>query len=98
VGAAPVDVQRPAGVYRVVVQRAGFNTYQTQVAVRAGEETNLRAALDEKKPSLLRRWWFWTAAGVVVAGVAVGAYFGATANQTPKVDGGGLGWAVQLRH
>ena len=30
---------------------------------------------EERAPSILTRWWFWTGAAVVVAGVAVGSYF-----------------------
>ncbi len=97
VGVAPVDVERPAGSYRVVVKKPGCAPYETQVAVRPGEEANLRAALEVQKTPVYKRWWFWSLAGGVVVGAILGGYFGAQAAQTPKVDGGGLGWAIQLR-
>jgi hypothetical protein len=97
VGVAPIDVSRPAGSYRVAVRKRGYHLYQTQVQVNAGEEASLRASLVEVRPSVIKKWWFWTAAGAVVAGVALGAYFGARAAATPQLDGGGLGWVVKLR-
>lgn len=33
------------------------------------------SAGDDDEPSIFSRWWFWTAAGVVVAGAGVGTYF-----------------------
>jgi hypothetical protein len=95
VGAAPVDVERPAGSYQVTVDKPGYARYQARVAVRAGEAANLMAALELKKAPIYRRWWFWTAAAVVVAGVAAGTYFGT--RQPPALDGGGLQWTIKLR-
>jgi PEGA domain len=97
VGAAPVTLSRPAGSYRVAVARPGYVTYRTDVTLAPGAEANLEAALEPVKPSLFRRWWFWTAAGAVLAGVGVAAYFAAAAANPPKPDGGGLQWVVDLR-
>jgi hypothetical protein len=97
VGVAPVDVQRPAGDHRVAVRKAGCQTYEAHLKLGAGEEVSLNAPLAEQKTPIYKRWWFWTVAGVVVAGVAVGAYYGAKAAETPSLDGGGLGWAVKAR-
>jgi hypothetical protein len=97
VGVAPVAVQRPGGSYHVAVKKAGHVTYETQVTVRPGEDASLRAQLVVQKTPVYKRWWFWSAAGAVVVGAILGGYFGAQAAQTPKVDGGGLGWAIQLR-
>jgi hypothetical protein len=97
VGVAPVELSRPAGSYRVVVRKPGWQPYQAQVALRAGEAADLRAALEPHKTPIYKRWWFWTAAGVVVAAAILGGYFGAVASQPQKVDGGGLGWSVNLR-
>jgi hypothetical protein len=99
VGIAPVSVTRPAGSYRVVVRKAGFKKYESQVGLEAGQEASLRAALSKEETALTSRWWFWTAAAVVVAGVAVGTYAltrSETTTQAP-LDGGGLGWTVKLR-
>jgi len=97
VGVAPLDLSRPPGRYRVALRGAGLVPYRTEVTLAPGQELTLRGTLAEARTSIVRRWWFWTAAGVVVTGVALGAYFGARAAETPRVDGGGLGWAVSLR-
>jgi hypothetical protein len=95
VGVAPVDLLRPAGTHRVLVRKPGFVSYETDAVVRPGERTELVAALREDKPSLLGRWWFWTAAGVVVAGAAVTTYaLTRPEPERPPLDGGGLGWTV----
>jgi hypothetical protein len=98
VGPAPVDVLRPAGAHRVVVRRDGFVPYDFQLQVGPGEETALRAELAKSKPSLFSRWWFWTAAGVVVAGAAATTYLLVRPGPTRgEVDGGTTGWRVDLR-
>jgi hypothetical protein len=100
VGVAPVDVSRPAGSYRLVVTKDHFVTYESQVQVRAGEEANLEAKLFAESTSLTQRWWFWTAAGIVVAGAAVGTYFATRTSPTaerPALDGGGLGWTLKVQ-
>jgi len=99
VGPVPVDVLRPAGSYKVLVKKSGFIPYEAQVAVQPGEEVKLRATLNEDKPSLTQRWWFWTAAGVVVAGAAVGTYFATRSEPEPtraQIDGGSLGWKLKV--
>ena len=99
VGITPVDISRPAGTYHVVVRKPDFKPYDAQVAVQPGQELDLRAPLTKNETSITSRWWFWTAAGVLVAGVAAGTYAlsrGETTHEQP-VDGGGLGWAVKLK-
>lgn len=99
VGIAPVDISRPAGKYRVIVRKPEFKPYEAQVDVQPGQELDLRASLSKNETSITSRWWFWTAAGVLVAGVAAGTYAlsrGETTREQP-VDGGGLGWAVKLK-
>lgn len=96
VGPAPVDVLRPAGAYRVVVEKKGFLPYTAQVAVKPGEETKLRATLLVDEPSVLSRWWFWTGAAAVVAGGVVLTYaLTRPEPQPPAYDGGNTGWVVQ---
>ena len=100
VGVAPVDVLRPAGLYRVDVTKAGFVHYSADVRVMAGEESALRSTLVKEKPSVLGKWWFWTAAAAVAGGVATATFF-ATRDDTPgpraPLDGGTLGWVAQLK-
>jgi len=97
VGLAPVDVNRPGGSYRVVVRKSGFITYEAQVNARPGEQLDLRANLPVEHHPITKQWWFWTAAGVVVAGVATGTYFATRTPPTPQRPGlqcGGLDWCV----
>jgi hypothetical protein len=97
VGPAPVDVSRPAGRYQVSVRKGGFDPYDTTVVVDAGELLRMRAPLKPEKPAITRRWWFWTAAGVVVTGTALATYFAVRPDPTrPDVNGGSLGWKVPV--
>jgi hypothetical protein len=94
IGAVPIDVSRPAGVYRVQVNKSGFVPYEATVTGSPGELVNLRAKLAVSHPSIFTRWWFWAAAGVVVAGAATATYF--LVRQPPPPNGGGLGWSVPI--
>ena len=99
VGVAPVELTRPAGTHHVVVRKNGFVGYDTTITVQAGEHSDLRAKLAEDKPALTEKWWFWTVAGAVVVGATVGTYFLVHKDpepQRPPLNGGGLGWSVQL--
>ena len=98
VGAAPVDISRPGGRYQIVVQKDGFVPYSTQVVVRPGEELRLNARLPPSTPALTQRWWFWTGAAALVAGAVVATYVASRPEpQRPPLDGGGLGWTIDLR-
>jgi hypothetical protein len=94
VGPTPTDVLRPAGSYRVLVQKKGFLPYNTQVTVQPGEEIKLRATLLEDKPSIVKQWWFWTAAAAVIGG-GIGVTYAVTHKpKPPPYDGGTTGWVV----
>ena len=55
------------------------------------------ATLKLHKPSIVTRWWFWTAAAAVVAGATITTYaLTRPAPERPPLDGGGLGWAVRV--
>ncbi len=96
VGVAPVELSRPAGKYHVLVRLPGFVPYEVDTKLEPGQKTELRAKLEPEQKSLLKRWWFWTAAGVVLAGAAVTTYAVTRPDPTrPPVDGGGLGWAAR---
>src|SRR5262249_55610799 len=70
VGVVPAESGVPAGQHEVRVERDGFDAVSTRFVVKAGDHKEL--TLDPvSPPSVLTRWWFWTAAGVIVAaGVA----------------------------
>lgn len=98
VGIAPVEIDRPAGSYDVVVTKVGFVTYKSSVSVRPGEQADLSATLREETIPLTSKWWFWTAASVVVTGAAVGTYYLTRPAPTRSpADGGGLGWVVNVQ-
>lgn len=99
VGAAPVDVRRPAGTYRVEVTKPGFVHYAADVRVMAGEESVLRSTLVREKPSILSKWWFWTAAATLAGGVATVSFLaarGESRGERPALDGGTLGWVAKV--
>jgi hypothetical protein len=99
VGVAPIDVLRPAGLYRVEVSKPGFVPYVADVRVMAGQESALRSTLVPEKQSLLGKWWFWTAAAALAGGVATATYFATRSEpqpQRPPLDGGSLGWTARI--
>ncbi len=99
VGPTPVEVQRPAGAYHVVVQRKGYAEYSAELSARPGERVELLAKLPELHRSLTEQWWFWAATGAVVVGVGAGTYFltrSTPAPERPPVDNGSTGWTVKL--
>ncbi len=96
VGVAPVELSRPAGKHHVVVRSSGFVPYEIDASLLPGQKTELRAKLEPEKESILKRWWFWTGLGVVVAGAAITTYAVTRPDpERPPVDGGGLGWAAR---
>jgi hypothetical protein len=98
-GPAPVTVLRPAGSYRVLVEKDGYVPAEARLDVRAGEASTFRASLPVDKPSIVKKWWFWTLTAGVVAGAGVGAYFLAREAPPPvraTVGEGTLGWTVPL--
>lgn len=97
VGTAPVTLLRPAGTHHVLVRKPGFDPYEIDTTVAAGQRAELAAALKPHRPSIVTRWWFWTAAAAVVAGVAITTYVATRpAPERPPLDGGGLGWTVRV--
>jgi hypothetical protein len=97
VGIAPVTLLRPAGTHHILVRKPGFDPYEIDATVAAGQRAELAATLKLHKPSIVTRWWFWTAAGAVIAGAAITTYALTRPTPTrPPLDGGGLGWAVRV--
>ncbi len=95
-GPAPVEVLRPAGTYRVVVAKPGFETYEAQVSVQAGQESELQATLVQERQPITAQWWFWTTAAAVVAGGVVVTYALTRPEPEPEpFDGGSTRWVVR---
>lgn len=98
VGLAPVDITRPAGRYRIQVQRKGFVGYESTIEVSPGQKANLRAALTPETVPITKRWWFWGGAAAVVAGGVTAAYFLTRPDhQAAPYDGGNLNWVAEPR-
>ncbi len=98
VGFAPVAISRPAGTYRVVVRKPGFDTFDTKVAVVPGQDVDLPARMAEEKIPLTKRWWFWTAIGTTLAGGAVLTYaLTRESPAPPPYAGGTTGWVATPR-
>lgn len=98
-GPVPTAIRRPAGSYKVRVEKRGFVPYESVVTLKAGEETDLRAKLVKREQPLTEKWWFWTLTSAAVTGAAVGTYFLARGTPEPKrttVGGGSLGWRVDI--
>lgn len=97
-GALPVSLSRKPGRHHIEVRHPDYIAYKTDVVLRGGEATSLRASLADKPNPITKRWWFWGAAATVV-GIAIAATIIATrpAPQRPAIDGGSLGWPVDLR-
>jgi hypothetical protein len=97
VGLAPVDLSRPAGTYRVEVQRASFAPYSTSVRLDAGEHASIVARLTPESTPITSKWWFWTGAAAILAGGVVATYaLTRPSPQPPPYQGGSTGWVVTL--
>jgi hypothetical protein len=97
-GVLPVSLSRSPGRHHIVVRHSDYLDYESDVVLRGGEETSLLASLQHKPNPITKRLWFWGVAATVV-GVAIAGTVIATrpAPQRPPVDGGSLGWPVDLR-
>jgi tetratricopeptide (TPR) repeat protein len=81
---APPPAPIPLGVSAVKPELAESDVGRTDLTTAP-----VTPAASES-PAFYSHWWFWTAAGVAVAGAAVGIY-AASATQSPAVPGSTLG-------
>ena len=98
-GPVPIVLQRPAGSYRVLVEKDGFVTSEALLNVKAGEESDYLATLPVYEPAITETWWFWTLSAVAVTGVGIGTYFLVEGLREPEratIGSGSLGWRVPL--
>lgn len=97
VGMTPVLVSRPPGTYRLSIIKNGFAPYESQLALKPGQDLRLDAKLLPERVPLTKKWWFWAAIGAAVAGAATATYFVVRPEPTrPEVDKGGLNWAAEV--
>ncbi len=67
-----IELALPDGTHRITAQREGYEDASVPIVLRAGTTRDLSLRL-EHSVSVTSRWWFWTGAGVLVAGgVALG--------------------------
>jgi hypothetical protein len=97
-GPAPVTVGREPGLHSVSVSKPDYTTYEAGVLLQAGDDVSLRATLRHAPDPITRKWWFWGGIGTIVAAAVVGTVVATrTSAQRAPVDGGSLGWSVDLR-
>ncbi len=97
IGIAPVEVTRPSGTYSLLVRREGYVEYKSQIKAEPGGALKLSAELTPVTTPITKRWWFWAGAGAIVVTAVLVTFFATRpAAERPPVDGGGLGWALQV--
>jgi hypothetical protein len=95
VGPTPLVLRRPAGPHRVELTKAGYEPYVSELQANPGERIDISASLVAEKPSLLRQWWFWTAAALVLGGAAFGTYaLTRESEPPPPYAGGSTNWVA----
>lgn len=68
IGVVPVESFVLPGTHRVALAREDYEPAETSVVVAAGEKKDVAVPM-ARKASILTKWWFWTAVGVVAVGV-----------------------------
>lgn len=95
VGPTPLVLRRPAGAHRVELTKPGYEPYVSELQANPGERIDISASLVAEKPSLLRQWWFWTAAALVLGGAAFGTYaLTRESEPPPPYAGGSTNWVA----
>lgn len=67
VGIVPAESTVLPGAHKVALQRDGYEPAETSVVLSAGERKEVDVPMAQRA-SVLSKWWFWTAVGVVAAG------------------------------
>lgn len=76
-GFAPLALELGAGGHQIGARAEGYQPFRGELMLGAGQERSLdvelqRPAADERP--VYKRWWFWSAVGVAVAGGTAAAF------------------------
>jgi tetratricopeptide (TPR) repeat protein len=98
VGLAPIEIQRPAGTYRVEIAHDHYETYAATLVLQPGQRVAWTAKLNPERDRIIRTWWFWTGVVAVVAGGAVLTYALTRASPQPSpYETGSANWLVHAQ-
>jgi tetratricopeptide (TPR) repeat protein len=90
-GRAPLELHLPAGSHALSADAEGYQSEKVQMTLALGDRREVEIEL-RKQSGILSRWWFWTAAGVVIAGgVATALALTIEKSPTPGTFGAGRG-------
>lgn len=67
IGRVPLEFHAAAGRHTLTADADGYEAESVPMTLALGDRRELEIEL-HKSPSIFKRWWFWTAVGVVVAG------------------------------
>jgi hypothetical protein len=97
-GFAPIEIERPAGTYRIEVAADRYDKYASTVALQPGQRLALTAKLNPERDSVLKAWWFWTGLAAALAGGVVATYeLTRPAPQPPPYETGSANWLVHTQ-
>lgn len=81
VGIVPAESAVAPGSHKIALARDGYEKAETSAVIAAGERKEVDVPMAERS-SILGRWWFWTAVGVVAAG-GVTTFIALTTEKSP---------------
>ena len=82
IGRVPLEFHAPAGRHTLKADADGYEAESVPMTLALGDHREYDFEL-HKTPSVFKRWWFWTAVGVVVAG-GVATYLALTIEKSAE--------------
>lgn len=76
-----IELALSAGPHEILAQRDGYDDARLPIVLTPGAQRDVTIPMEKSVP-LTRKWWFWTAVGVVVAG-GVATTFALTTEKGP---------------